>query len=333
MSLSTAPTGRARQEAAEWFTRLNRLDVPEADLRAFGRWRRGPGHKEAYDEVDALWRSSGRLTTDTDIQNLMGGALRRLKSQPTPGRTRPWRPIAGAAFSAALVIALGVGGYLVLRPEAYSTSIGEQRLVRLRDGSTIKLDTQTKIVVHYSKGRRDLNLEHGQALFEVAHDATRPFVVHAGVTTVTALGTKFDVRRDADGAKVTLVQGSVEVRRSTPTASQSWRLKPGQALATQKAGAAPRAVDVSVATSWSTGRLVFQAVPLGDAIAEVNRYSRDKVVLDVPELASEPISGVFDTGDTETFVGSVADFHDLVADRSKAGEVRLAQASGPEQHR
>lgn len=330
MSHSTAPTSRAREEAADWFARLNKRDVPATDLEAFRLWRKAPGHKEAYDEVDALWRTSAALAQDEDIQSAVGDALARLNKTSTKPASGSRRAIIGFAFPAALLTAAGLGGYALLGPTSYATDVGEQRVVQLDDGSSVKLDTHSKVTVRYSRGRRDLTLERGQALFDVAHDAARPFVVRAGMTTVTALGTRFDVRREAEGAKVTLVQGSVEVQSRAPNARASWRLTPGQMVSSHTSNAKPQNVDVAAATSWSIGRLVFQAVPLGDAIAEVNRYSHDKVVLEASNLTSEPISGVFNTGDTGTFVDTVADYHDLVADRSVAGTVRLVRATGPD---
>jgi transmembrane sensor len=330
MSLSTTPTDKAREEAADWFARLKRIDVPASDLEAFRLWRKAPGHKEAYDEVDALWRSSPPLLSDPDIEIAVQSALGRLDGKTTPRRS--YRLVTGLAFGGVLLIAAGFGANALWGSKSYSTAIGEQRLVQLSDGSSVKLDTQTKLVVRYSSGRRDLELQTGQALFDVAHDPARPFVVKAGETQVTALGTRFDVRRDVDGADVTLVRGSVEVRRSGSTQPQVWRLKPGQALATSTPAAKPRPIDVAAATSWSEGRLVFHAVPLSAAIAEINRYSREKVVLDVESLAPQTISGVFDTGDTETFVSTVADYHDLVVSRSGEREIRLARAQNADAH-
>lgn len=320
MSLSIAPTDKAREEAADWFARLKKHDVPAADLEAFRLWRKAPGHKEAYDEVDAFWRQSQAVKTDPDIQAAIQAARDRA------GETRQRRrAILGVGVAVAGALVAGVIGWRISAPQAYSTDVGEQQLVQLSDGSSVKLDTASKISVRMSGDRRDIRLERGRALFDVAHDSQRPFVVEAGKTSVTALGTRFDVSRDGDGARVNLIRGSVEIRAATST-SRSWRLAPGQTMSTLDATPAPRAVDVATATSWTSGRLIFQASPLDEAVAEVNRYNRVQVILDVGGLAKSPVSGAFDAGDTESFVSAMAELNDLAIDRPSKSVIRLTVA-------
>lgn len=323
MSLSTVPTDQARREATEWFARLNKLDVPLAEMQAWKLWLDGPGNKAAYDEVDAFWRKSEALKDDPEIKAAVASALgRAAPTAPAPRRR---------GFAAALavgVVAAIAGGYALWAPKVYSTGVGEQRTIQLADGSTVVLDTDSQVAVRLTGARRDIRLGRGQALFDVAHDGRRPFVVTAGATSVTALGTRFDVRREASGATVTLVRGSVEVRQgSAAEAPQVWRLTPGQRVATQASAPRPSPVDVDTATSWASGRLVFHAVPLRAAVAEFNRYERQKIEVADGPVGDELISGVFALGDSETFVGSVADLHDLAVVRSdKDGTIRLSRA-------
>lgn len=327
MNLSTVPSAKAKAEAADWFARLNRVDVSAADMEAFRVWRKAEGHKEAYDEVDAFWRRSKTLQDDPDIQDAMAATLARTATPPR--RAGPRRaPLIGLGLAfGALVIA--VGAYRVLGPQTYGTRVGEQRLVRLADGSTVMLDTDSKVIVRLSEHHRDLELRRGRAMFDVAHDADRPFVVQAGATSVKALGTRFDVRREDGGAEVTLVRGAVEVREAIGPNPAVWRLAPGQALSTTTRAPKPTPVDVATRTSWTTGRLVFNNVPLNAAVAEVNRYDKTQVVLDVGPLESAKISGAFDVGDTETFVGSVAELNDFTVSRPSPGVIRLVRPKPP----
>jgi transmembrane sensor len=326
MSLSTVPSEQARAEAADWFARLNKRDVPILDMEEFRTWLSIDGNKKAYDEVDAFWRQSDALKDDPDIKAAIGDALAR----SAPAKTlapRTNRGGYGLAFAFVLLASVA-GGYFAFGPRTYSTGVGEQRTIQLADGSTVVLDTDSQIAVRMSRGKRDLRLGRGQALFDVAHDSARPFVVTAGATSVTALGTRFDVRREASGATVTLVRGAVEVReRSGGGQAQTWRLAPGQRLATHAAKPAPGAVDVDTATSWTSGRLIFHAVPLRAAVAEFNRYERQKIVIVDGPVGDELISGVFAVSDANTFIGSVADLHDLTVVRSdKDGTIRLTRA-------
>lgn len=329
MSLSTVPSQQARAEAADWFARLNKLDVPYADMQDFKAWMAIRGNKEAYDEVDAFWRQSEAFKDDPDIKAAISGALSRATttSMPAPA-PRPNRhgPVIGLAF-AFILVATVAGGYVLMGPKVYSTGVGEQRTVQLADGSTVVLDTDSQIAVRLTGAGRDIRLARGQGLFDVAHDPRRPFVVTAGATSVRALGTRFDVRREPSGATVTLVRGSVEVRESSvggPT--QTWRLAPGQRVATHASAPAPTPVDLNTATSWTSGRLIFRAVPLRAAVAEFNRYERHKIEVADGPVGDELITGVFAVGDTNTFVGSVADVHDLTVVRSeKDGAIRLTR--------
>ncbi len=327
MSPSSVPTDKTREQAADWFARLNTREVSAADLEAFRVWRKEAGHKEAYDEVDALWRRSEALKADPDIQDALAAALVRADTAPASRRAKPgFRPIVGLGLAAAVVALVGGGVFVLRGAQSYATDIGQQRLVRLADGSTVRLDTNSKLEVRLKAGRRDVRLVRGQALFQVAHDPARPFVVEADGASVTALGTRFDVKHETGGVRVTLVQGSVEVRAREGSAPKVWRLQPGQAVSTSQPAATPRPVDVDVATSWTQGRLVFQALPLTQAVAEVNRYSHDRIELEPGPLAGQPITAAFNAGDTEAFVAAVAEVHDLKITRPEKGVIRLSEA-------
>jgi len=316
---------RVRDEAAQWYAKLNNTMVSTDALRDFRAWRKEPACDEAYLEIEAFWGRVGKLEQDQDIKRAADEALAR----PSGLLARPGgRGLAGALLAAGLGVALAFG-WQAYAGKSYSTGVGEQRLVRLEDGSRLRLDTDSQVRVRLGAAERRLELVSGQAFFEVAHDASRPFVVRARDTRITALGTRFDVSRTASGVEVTLVDGKVRVDGAAAGSQASWTLKPGQQLATSVDRATPivRTVDAGVATSWTTGRLVFRGVPLAEAIAEVNRYSPRKVVLEAPDLAATPVTGAFDTGDTDAFVAAVGDVYDLRAEPVGEREIRLKPAA------
>lgn len=336
MSLSSPLADRAKEEAAAWFARLNTRSISAAALEEFRIWRQTPGNREAYAAIEAIWRKGGALRGDHDIDEAVSTAFARTR------KSSPWKRILAAltrrpltSFSAAAVAAVAVlaGAQLVEARSVYSTGVGEQRLVRLEDGSRVRLDTQTRLKVRFNGGVRRVELDRGQAFFEVAHDASRPFVVDAGPTDVRAIGTRFDVRRDDGRVRVTLVEGAVEVRAAEPSndagPDRSWTLKPGEQLTTGSQPAVKRAVDVAAATSWTTGRITFHAVPLTAAIAEVNRYSKQKVELDAADVGAIPVTGVFDSGDTDAFVAAVSDLHGLRVVRQADGAIHLTAQPEP----
>jgi transmembrane sensor len=210
----------------------------------------------------------------------------------------------------------------------FSTEVGGQRLEVLKDGSRVRLNTNSKVQVRFTGDERRVKLLRGEAFFEVAHDAARPFTVETDGTKVRALGTKFDVRRDGDAVQVTLVEGRVQVRQDGRPAIAT--LAPNQAITVTAAGiSAARAANAVEVAGWTTGRLTFRGVPLQSAIQEVNRYSAKKIVLSASSyIANEPVSGQFEPGDTSTFVKAVEAVFPLRA--SDAGrEIRLAPSPSP----
>jgi transmembrane sensor len=322
-TLNTTET-RAEREAADWFARLNSRKISTAALEAFHAWRHEPANDAAYGRMESLWETSGRLQLDPATGRDITAALNR------GARRRRWRnwlraailPIGGVALAGAA--ALYLAG--VAQTSVYRTHVGEQRLVALADGTRLRLDTDTEVKVRLRDHARDVRLVRGQAFFDVAHDQSRPFIVEADGARVRALGTRFDVRLRDGQAQVTLVEGAVEVthdRAGDGAPARAWRLAPGQALTPSATASQPVRVDVAAATSWTSGQLVFHATPLADAVAEVNRYSRTKVVLEAPALSASLVSGKFDAGDTQAFVAALCDLFHLEAAAPQDGEIRL----------
>lgn len=320
---------QARQEAAEWLTLLNSRTVSTNSVTAFRTWRRDPVNAAAYSSVESIWKRAIRLADDPEARRILIEAQQR-KPTVKGALSRP----GGRGVAAATVAVLA--GFIVVAclhfingEKSYSTGVGEERTVHLSDGSKLKLDTDTSLSVRLSGRERRVQLTRGRALFDVARDAARPFVVDAGQTEVRALGTKFVVHRDRDRVDVVLVEGSVRVERPKASAPRQWIMQPGQNLSVaQGTKTAPRieVVDPKLAMSWTSGRLIFSETPLEDAVAEVNRYSQNKVILDVEGLVRAPISGAVDSGDTEAFVSAVCELYALTPNRLADGTVRLSAA-------
>jgi transmembrane sensor len=314
-----------RREAASWFATLNQKRVAAADITAFSQWRRKPENAAAYARIETMWEAAETLKGDTDISALTEGARARadVSRKVHSRRSKVLIPIGAVATIAAL--ALGVTLWAG-RSQSYETSLGERRTVVLADGSRVTLDTDSRIRVKLTGDRRTVELADGQAFFEVQGDRTRPFVVTAGATDVTAVGTRFDVRRNGDGAQVTLVEGKVDVTNRTGAAPH-WSLTPGQQIVTTSQRPAVRTVDVTSETSWTTGRLIFASDTVETAVAEVNRYSHAKVVLQAPAIASITVSGAFNTGDVDGFVSALTELYPVVAERTPSGQIVIRDAT------
>jgi transmembrane sensor len=186
-----------------------------------------------------------------------------------------------------------------------ATAIGERRAIVLSDHSRLLLDTSSRVRIAFTGGARDLELLDGQAHFEVAPDPHRPFRVRTRAAEIVAVGTKFDVVAMPGQTTVTLIEGRVNVRaisRSARLEPQMRSLIPGQQLgiSAQEGLMDPRSVQVASATAWQRGMIVIDDLPVPEALAMMNRYSRQQIVVLGPALRMRKVSGVFRSGDVET---------------------------------
>lgn len=314
-----------RKEAAEWFTTLSQRKVTTADIKAFSVWRRDPENARAFSRLEAMWDAAGTLANTPGMAALTEDAANRARQAPTRRRRSASGRLIPLGAAGAVALALVVGSWSwwsAQRPDAYDTAIGEQRTVRLEDGSRIILDTASHVTVRFSGSERLVTLASGRAMFEVQGDPDRPFLVKAGDTEVTAIGTRFDVRRTGAGARIVLVEGQVAVRQEASSRS-TWTLAPGQQVTTSVQRPAVMSVNVPAATSWTTGRLTFENTPIAVAVAEVNRYSPSPVELRDDRISAIRVSGVFDAGDVDGFVAALRDLYALEANRAPDGHLVL----------
>ena len=323
MSNQAADVARVQSEAAGWFARLNQLSITTDELRNWRDWKRDEANAAAYAKVEAAWAATGALAKRPAIQAEAAEILRRRPAQ-SPAQARFMRYALPGAITASVIVVGAIVGWLNFQPQpTFTTRVGEQRLVVLDDGSRVRLNTDSVLRVRFRKGERRVVLARGEAFFEAAHDAARPFIVEADGTSVHAIGTKFDVRRDGDAVRVTLLEGKVKVAQKNTAGSAT--LIPNQQLTVADGRvSAPHPTNASEAAAWTSGRLTFRSVALEDAIAEVNRYAAHKVVLEgPPALGRQPITGIFDTGDTNSFADAVGVLLDLSAKADSDGVLRL----------
>lgn len=295
-------------EAAAWMARLHG-DPDDGARDALDAWlAEDPAHAAAFERASEIWAILPRAARST-------GDEARLLAAPEP-KPKLRTPLAVAA---SLVLGLGVLWWSLGGVGDYVTRPGEQQVATLGDGSRIALNTDTRVDVNFNADRRHITLDRGEAMFEVAHDADRPFVVIAGDTRVEALGTVFTVQRTRDEVIVTLIKGEVAVTRTGAEPGGATEtpmlLQPGERLTEPKAGPARiEPASVEAATAWRRGQTVFRETPLGAAVTELNRYGGPQVVIDDPRVAALPISGVFTTNAPD-FAQAVADLHGLNVER------------------
>lgn len=294
--------------AASWDARLRRGDATERERIAFQAWLlEADEHRQAHERLQAALST---LRAQADLPEL--SALRDAARQ-TARRMDRRRMAIGAGMAAALALAAGLGlnanrgaeALAVLRgAKIYSTTLNERTQIVLADGSAVTLDSNTRLAAKLSPARRDITLLSGRALFHVAKDRQRPFVVRARDRTVTALGTVFDVGLSQRGLRVTLLEGRVAVR-SVQAGDVSRELAPRQEFVERDhVSAIVRTVDPEKALGWVDGQIFFENDTLAQAADEMNQYSRLKIVVD-PAVANLKINGMFRAGNQTGFVGAL----------------------------
>jgi transmembrane sensor len=311
-------------EAAVWVSRLHGPDRSRVMERECLAWQaQSAAHRLAFERCTDTWQEVGGLTR-AQIQSVV--------SEP-PRRAGSWGGSARRLALAVAMLCFATVSALVLWPgHTYSTGVGEQRLIVLADGSRMTLNTSTEARVRLTDSQRTVTVKHGEALFEVAKDAGRPFVVSVSDAQVVATGTAFLVRstppREAasEAFGVTLIEGQVIVQRSAGAVQSALNapvvMAPGERLRVGQSPSTPRQAPVQVRVdrpkldqllAWQRGFAMFDDVTLPDAIADMNRYSRVPITLaDSQALKALRISGSFRTGDNEAFAQSVASLYGLV---------------------
>jgi transmembrane sensor len=290
-----------RKAAARWYAELQSPEAGQGTWDAFRAWEQDAENAAAFREIEAALATLDRSSI----------AARRQSDPESVLRPRGWLIAAAAACVITLVgmFVLFGGRAAPLEPDADAlidaTSIGEQRRVDLADGSSVELNTASRIEVRYSDRDRLVRLTEGQALFDVEPSAL-PFLVEAAGTRTRALGTEFEVYLKPGGAQVTLLEGKVSVAPSTGAAWAAAELFPGDRLVVS--GDAPEPVvqvDLAEAVSWRTGVVQFTDVRLADAVQELNRYSRTQIIVEDTALAEKRLSGSFQAGDQDVFVSAL----------------------------
>lgn len=229
------------------------------------------------------------------------------------------------AAAACLLLAVVVGGgfYLNAQRHTYVTGIGEQRLINLEDGSTVRLNARSTIRIHFSSEQRGVELIEGQAFFDVARDARRPFLVRSDTTQARAVGTQFDVYRRATGTTVTVVEGRVAVAPAHPLISKASAEASGtndhvspapgeatsplpgeivlaageQVTVTEKSASPVQKASAASVTAWTQHQLVFKSSSLAEVVEQFNRYNTRQLVIEGAGLADFHISGVYSSTD------------------------------------
>ncbi|MDG2535244.1 FecR domain-containing protein [Sphingomonas sp. HITSZ_GF] len=337
----TIPEGQAEEgddalarEAAHWFARMRGPDA-DASRAEFEVWlAQGAAHRVAYNDAAEVF-AMGKLLAEP--------------GEPAPAPTRR-RPVLAMALATVAACVVGGGAWVAMHPSGpagdqheaiagttehrrISTIADEARVVRLADGSTVRLGDGTILDVDIGSGQRGLRLLQGQARFEVAHEQ-RPFIVFAGGGSVTARGTIFEVALTRSGkVDVRLVQGAVDVALpGAPTSPQPPIRKlaagEGVSFAAQPDVPATPAAPAGATSAPSAAR-EFEATPVAELVALANHGAVRPIRLADASLAGQRVSGRFRVDDTELLARRLGALFNRSVDTSRAGEIVLAPAGAP----
>jgi transmembrane sensor len=291
------------QAASDWTARLDRGPLPAEGENALQAWLRGDPRRRG-----ALLRARA-LSLMSESAQALGAGFDPVAFE-APGRSiglsrRQALTWTGGVAATAALAALGVG--VSAAGAVISTERGEIRLAPLKDGSTVLLNTQTRIRVRYSQGERRVTLLKGEAYFSVARDEKRPFVVEVDGRRLSTPQAGFRVRKlDTDPVDVLVNQGQVEVATSS---ASSVALRANTRLVLSGPAEHPRAIAPEAVTrelAWRDGKLAFEGETLSQAAEAFARYSDTRIQIRDPALAREPVTGLFAANDPAGFGRAIA---------------------------
>ena len=336
---------KKRKQAAEWLTWLEDSDVSAGAMRRYEAWRKqSEGNRRAFRKMEQFSRElddcrdelrgipiPSREEWDADT-SAPPQASNRVLDRPaselprfirhlgdwTTGRRKAAAMAGIALFLVGMVYAIVA---VVPKPErdepilSYQTAIAEHRSIVLTDGSRVSIGAKSSLSVNFSSDKRILVLEAGEALFKVAHDAERQFIVMAGPSTITAVGTAFNVRREGNRVVVTVTEGAVEVRRTPqePLAVTEDQISAQGLMATTVSAGVQAVVSPSelsvvefsnptAVTEWQIGHLQYRSEPLMYVVADVSRYTRKEIIIADSEVEAMIFTGSVYQDQTEDWL-------------------------------
>lgn len=313
---------QAAEEAAAWMLRLDSEQLGLAERSEFVDWlRESPLHVAEMLRMGALQDALTEFKAWDEIatSNITPSAAivplpPRNEISPTSSLPDGRGRFKYFGLLAASIAALAISAVLLFagRQSDIQTQAGERRQIKLADGSFLEVAPNSALHLHMSRKARRVVLDRGEALFHVAKDPNRPFIVDAGETRVHAVGTAFSVDRSAGSVVVTVAEGKVSVTRaenasgavSGEASNRSIALKANQQVAIAGDGmpAAVHAVNSQAELAWARGVLIFDSNSVAEVVQRFNLSNRRQIRILDPALAVRPVSGVFDASDPDSFV-------------------------------
>lgn len=315
------PTARDEQ-AAYWYLKLREPHVSAAEIQAALAWQDDPENRAALERVENFWRA-------------WPNEVAFPASAEPPKRVRPrrlWR----AAAAIIVVVSMGVWAMISLQAppgtplaREYASSVGQIRTVWLEDGTEVVLGGATSIRASFATDIRRIVMSDGEALFLVAKDAERPFIVDVPNGSAHALGTTFNVHRGPDETTVTVLEGRVQVSPPDWRPGASATLNAGTQVAVSTDGAVGliKQVNPQEVASWHSGRMVFVDRTLRSVVADLNRYSNEPVTLAASDAADMRVSGNIKLDQIEAWLQALGPAFGIELVRNEHGMVLVSRTA------
>lgn len=309
-------SSRIERTAADWLVRTQRDDFSAADRVQLEEWLAvSTAHRIAWLRLRSIWEEAGRLRAIAAghaagaVPAQEGLLFARTGSRGSrPRRRRRLLAALGSVAILALLAGAGIIGWQqqhAVARSTHATVTGELDSFALADGSEVTLSSGSRIDVALSRQRREVDVAAGEAFFDVARDAARPFVVRVDGWDVVAVGTRFGVRREVAGLRLVVTEGTVRLEQRGEAAAPSLLLPAGSVTTADRHGALTRSMPLEEARSfldWRRGLVHFQDTRLADAIAELNRYTTRPILIADASLADLRVGGNFRWDNSEAFV-------------------------------
>lgn len=336
-----------KQEAGIWLARLDNGDLSDKEHADLQRWMStSEFHADYLKRLVVNW---DRMDVLSELADLFPLKSIEHRAPGMAGNRLAW--VGAAAVVVAIVAMLlavelpsgstSVDALPVERPTpvVYHTAIGDFTSVKLKDGTVMKLNTNSLVEVEFDAELRSVTLLRGEASFKVASDPSKPFVVRGGNGFAWAVGTQFNVRLLNDAVDVTVIEGRVKIvtgaGKTEPQAMISPKVDDSAHQVLLRAGESVRydqdieilkvheQADMDQKLAWQRGSLIFNGESLEDAIAEISRYTSLQLLIIDPEINDIPIGGHFKTDDIEGLLAALATNFDIRVDQVSPDQVHL----------
>jgi transmembrane sensor len=321
------------QQARLWFIRLREEAVTPEDISEWEAWlRANPAHGEAYDAVAAVWTAAETVAVPrATAAELRGDAydgavpVAQWLFRKPRRRTGMWLAGLAAAASIAVMVSTQIPPSGLAETTQIATTRAQHKDAVLPDGSKVALGGMTTLRFTFARDRRTIEMQNGEALFNVVHERSRPFVVKTALGDITAVGTAFDVNVGRSAVVLSVSEGVVAFDPAATHSATAMKVSAGQRLVIDADGARLMQVEAGRPPSWTEGRLEYRSQALALVLDDINRYADAPVRLADPALSSLAYTGTVRLATIGQWAAGLGDVFPLTAEKAADGSILLKQ--------